>query len=42
MSHYCDVMVASLLRHLESHELDCAKNNYYIVVRGHELWKYGE
>ncbi len=41
MSHYCDVIVASFLRHLESHVLGGATNIITLWPAGHELLNYG-
>ncbi len=42
MSHYGEVMVASLWCHLERHELGGAKEIIALWSGGHELFKYGE
>ncbi len=42
MSHYCDIMVVSLLRHLERHELCGSTKIITLWSGGHELLNYGE
>ncbi len=37
MCHYCDIMVKSLLHHLEHNALDGAKRNITLWSVGHEL-----
>ncbi len=42
MSHYCDIMVASLWCRLERHELGGAKIIITLWSGGNEHLKYGE